>query len=384
MSIDLFQPYKIGKLEIRNRFVRSPCGDTWADDFGNVTVDSLSYYGKLASGGVGLIEAGNAAISKHAHVPPRGGHWIDSDDKIPGWTKVTKLVHENGSKIALQISHCGGLSAYLRYRGNTLAVSDTPLLDERSPSPKIGQSHRVMTEEDIEAIIDAFAAAAKRSVEAGFDAINLHGVPGYLFGQFLSPLYNLRIDKWGGSPDKRRKFHIEVVSRVRQAIGPNIPIIIKMGIRERRKGGLPLEEGIEAARQMVVAGIDAIEVLGSPPPVPNSTNPHSWWGGTMGKPESAWGRDDAEALKRAVNVQTMLVGGIRSVGMCQSLVDNNITDMISLGCPLIREPDLINRWHSGDHKPARCITCDRCHGIAGSGQKLECGEEARIRDRFGI
>lgn len=382
MSVDLFKPYKIGKLELKNRFVRSPVGDTLADDAGKVTDESIAFYKKLAEGGVGLIEAGVTAISPHGLVPPRGGHLIDNDDKIPGFRKVTNAVHQTNAKIALQISHCGGSSDSLMYRGTALAVSSTPRLNRFAPAEKLGQPHRVMTGDEIEAIIEAFVDAAKRAVEAGFDAIELHGQPRYLFGQFLSPLFNMRTDKWGGNTVNRRRFHLEVIGRIRQAIGPDFPVTIKTALKER-DGGFTLEEGLEMCQQMVAVGLDGIEVSGIPDPIPGIQGPNAGWGARMGV-DYAWGRADAAALKRAVTVPVMLVGGIRSFELAQSIVDNGDADMISLACPLLREPELINRWQKGDRKPAKCITCDRCHGVTHSGQKVECGEEARLKDQSGI
>ena len=116
-----------------------------------------------------------------------------------------------------------------------------------------------MTEGEIEGIIDDFASAAARARQAGFDAVQLHGAHGYLMSQFLSPLFNLRSDRWGGSVENRRRFNLEVIRKVRQAIGADFPFIIKFGVQDDKEGGLPLSEGVETAWQMVKAGIDAIQ-----------------------------------------------------------------------------------------------------------------------------
>jgi 2,4-dienoyl-CoA reductase-like NADH-dependent reductase (Old Yellow Enzyme family) len=229
-----------------------------------------------------------------------------------------------------------------------------------------------MTEEDIETIIADFAAAARRGVEAGFDAIQLHGAHGYLMSQFISPLTNFRTDRWGGSPENRRRFHLEVVSRIRQAIGAHFPLLIKFGVQDDREGGLLLSEGIETARLMVACGIQAIEVSAGIGSSAQATK--------EGEPERPYFRQRATAIKQAVTVPVIVVGGIRSLAMAQSMVDSGDADLISMCRPFIRQPDLIARWQRGEATAAACISCNKCFPIVRRGEPLECGEERRLRE----
>jgi len=172
---------------------------------------------------------------------------------IPGWKPIIKEAHDHGSKIAMQIVH-GGINAG-NFTGKDVslcAVSVIPKLSART--------HHEMTDEEIEGIMADFVAAGVRVREAGFDAVQLHGAHGYLFSQFASTLFNNRTDKWGGSPENRRRFHLEVISRLRKTLGPDYPILIKFGVQDDREGGLTLAEGLETCRQMVKAGISSIEV----------------------------------------------------------------------------------------------------------------------------
>ena len=251
MSIDLFKPCRIGKLELRNRLVRSATWDATADSSGAVTDNSMALYRALGQGGIGLIITGYAFISPLGQAAPKqyGAH---TDDMIPGLRKLAEVAHQDGAKIALQIVHAGINSTYLHRQGITgLAVSKIDA---------IKRPHREMTDEEIEAIPSDFAAAALRGREAGFDAVQLHGAHGYLMSQFVSPLYNLRNDRWGGNAEKRRRFHLEVIKKVRQAVGDDFPMMIKFGVQDDKEGGLSLSEGVETARQMAEKGIDAIEV----------------------------------------------------------------------------------------------------------------------------
>jgi 2,4-dienoyl-CoA reductase-like NADH-dependent reductase (Old Yellow Enzyme family) len=363
MSINLFEPYKIGRLELKNRFVRSATWDATADSSGAVTKKSVALYRQLGQGGVGLIVSGYAFISPLGQAV-FGQYGAHTDDMIPGLRRLVQAVHQGGAKIALQIVHAGISSDYLYRQGITpLAVSSMP---------QSNRPHRQMTEEEIETIIADFAAAARRGVEAGFDAVQLHGAHGYLMSQFISPLTNFRNDRWGGRPENRRRFHLEVVSRVRQALGAHFPLLIKFGVQDDREGGLPLSEGIKTAGLMVARGIDAIEVSAGLGSSAQATK--------EGDPERAYFRERAAAVKQAVTVPVIVVGGIRSLKMAQDIVNSGDADLISMCRPFIRQPDLIARWQRGEATAAACISCNKCFPIVRRGEPLECGEERRLRE----
>jgi 2,4-dienoyl-CoA reductase-like NADH-dependent reductase (Old Yellow Enzyme family) len=232
-SVKLFEPFSIGKMELRNCFIRSGTWDATADGLGAVTDNSVALYQALGQGRIGLIVTGFVFVSSHRQsVPAQYG--IHNDDMIPGLSRLVQAVHEGGGKIALQIAHAGTNSPYLRARGTvSMAVSAMPELDT---------PHREMTGEEIERIISDFVAAAVRGRDAGFDAIQLHGAHGYLMSQFLSPRFNRRTDKWGGSPEKRRTFQLEIIQRVRRAIGADFPLMVKFGVEDDWNGGLTLRK----------------------------------------------------------------------------------------------------------------------------------------------
>ncbi len=358
MSIDLFAPYRIRDLKMKNRFMRSATWDGTADAAGGVTDASVALYRELGKGHIGLIVTGHAFVSLSGQAGP-GQYGIYSDELIPGLRRLTEAVHQNGGAIAVQIAHAGINSAYLESKGNpALAVSASP----ETPRP-----HREMTGEDIEAIIAEFEAAAQRAVDAGFDAVQLHGAHGYLMSQFLSPLTNHRTDKWGGTPENRHRFHREVVRRVRRKVGKDFPLLIKFGVKDDQEGGLAIEEGLEAARQMVAGGIDGIEVSGG-------------IGMTSVAKGEAYFRDRAAAVKRRVSVPVMAVAGIRSIATAQDIVDSGDADMISMSRPFIREPGLIARWDSDAREAAKCVSCSRCFVFPRRGLPLQCGQEHRVPD----
>ena len=363
MSINLFESCKVGNLELRNRFVRSATWDGSADANGAVTDNSVSIYRALGEGGVGLIISGYAFVSGHGQANP-GQYGVHNDDMIPGLRRMAEVAHEGGAGIALQIVHAGINSGYLSKKGIE------PLAMSRMPG--YNWSHREMTGADIEGIIDDFATAAVRAREAGFDAVQLHGAHAYLMSQIESPIFNRRTDQWGGNAENRRRFHLEVIRKIRQAIGDDYPLMIKFGIQDDREGGLSLEEGLETAKQMVAKGIDAIEVsagVGNAAPAVKESDPERWYF-----------QERTAALKQLVSVPVIAVGGMRSLELSQTIVDGGDADMISLCRPFIREPGLVKRWEGGDKKPARCISCNRCFGVIARGIPMQCGEELRLRE----
>ncbi len=363
MSTDLFEPYRIARLELRNHLMRSATWDATADSSGAVTDNSAALYRKLGQGGVGLVVSGYAFISPLGQAT-HGQYGVHTDNMIPGLHRLVQVAHQGGAKIALQIVHAGINSPYLRREGIIpLAVSRMP---------EISNAHREMTDEEIEAILSEFASAAVRAREAGFDAVQLHGAHGYLMSQFLSPLYNLRSDRWGGSGENRRRFHLEVIQKVRQAIGADFPLMIKFGVQDDREGGLSFNEGLETVRQMVEKGIDAIEISAGVGQSAQATK--------EGNPERAYFRERAAAVKRAVTVPVMVVGGIRSLETAKDIVSSGDADLISMCRPFIREPGLVARWERGEEEPAKCISCNKCMAIARKGEPLECGEERRLRE----
>ena len=358
----VFEPMKIGGLELVNRFARSATWDAAADDSGVVTEASLALYRELGRGRIGLIFSGFAYVSRiqKAAIQQYGIH---DDAMIPRLRRMVDAARVDGSKIAVQIGGSGiQLGLLPPWEGEMHVAVST--------RPEVERPHREMTDGEIEATIEDFVAAAVRGREAGFDAVQFHGAHGYLMSQFQSPLSNRRGDRWGGSPENRRRFHLEVVRRTRQAIGDDFPLMIKYGVKDASDRGLSLEEGIETARQIVAAGLDAIEVstgIGDVvPTVPKGGEVTPY-------------REFAVAVGRVVDVPVMTVAGIRRLATAEDIVASGDADMVALCRPLIREPGLVARWQDGETAPGTCISCNRCLTVAAGGVPLECGEDRRLR-----
>jgi 2,4-dienoyl-CoA reductase-like NADH-dependent reductase (Old Yellow Enzyme family) len=360
----LFQPIAIDGVEMRNRFLRSATWDRTGTDDGAVTDASVRIIEDLARGGVGLIVTGYAFVSEQGKAAVRQ-LGISHDRHVKGLSRLARAAHEHGARIAVQVAH-GGANLGLLGRAGRVALAPSRI--EGHP-----QSHREATSDEIQQIVHDFAAAAARGREAGFDAVQLHGAHGYLLSQFLSPRTNHRTDEWGGSPERRRRFLVEVVRAVRHAVGEGYPVWMKMGLRDYSDDGLELDEGLQALRALIADGLSAVEVS-------SGFGARSARTARPGDEEDPYFREEGAAAKGAVDVPVMLVGGIRSLGMAEDILNSWHADMISICRPLIREPHLIARWQRGDTAPSKCISCNKCLAAGVKGEPLRCEEERLLRE----
>ena len=356
----LFEETEINGMKLANRFVRSATWEGMAADDGAVTPKLNDCMVKLAEGGVGLI------ISSHTYVHPRGqaGPWqlgVCKDELIPGLKTMTDAVHEKGGKIVMQLAHAG-------YFASPKLIGQTPLTP--SAVEGIAKSPRQeMTVAEIKEIVAAFARGAERAKEAGFDGVQIHSAHGYLLSQFLSPAFNKRTDEYGGDIHNRAKIHTEVLQAIRDAIGTDYPVLIKMNSQDFIDGGLSLEDSVQVGKMMAEGGINAIEISGGMLHNPKSSPSRV---GINNEEKEAYFREEAEAFRAKIDVPLILVGGNRSYQVAERLVDEGAVDYISLCRPFIREPGLIKRWKSGDLRKATCISDNKCFGPARKGEGVYC------------
>ena len=370
MSI-LFEPYRIGAMEIKNRFVRSATYFGLSDEDGYVGERSVELMRTLARNEVGLIVTGYAFVARNGQVfADMNG--IDADEQIPGYRRMTEAVHDVDGRVVLQIAHGGvGANAAARRRGTRLAVS----LADRLPSD--GTPPREMTDGEIEEIIEAFGHSARRAEEAGFDGVQIHGAHGYLVTQFLSPSSNRREDRWGGSFENRMRFVVEVTRAMRRQVDDDFPVMIKLGCRDYLDDGecMTIEEGAQVAAALEREGMAMIEVS------------HGMGGrtfrrqtsGKQGAPiQEAYLVPDARVVRKATSLPLSVVGGMRSLQVMEQVVESGAADFVSICRPLIREPDLIQRWKAGDTRPADCVSCWACLKSDSDGRsEVRCRELER-------
>ncbi len=346
----LFSSGKIGNIEIKNRFVRSATGECLAEADGQVTDALVSAYAELAQGGVGLIVTGIAFV----HESGRSGYQmpgLHKDEMIPGWQRLVDQVHAHGAKIVPQLFHCG------RQMQADSAEEFPPIAPSPIPYKRSGITPKEMTDEQVWELIDAFAQGARRAKEAGFDGVQLHGAHGYLISQFLSPYSNRRTDQWGGSFENRQRFVREVYQRIREVVGQEYPVFIKMNVDDFVDGGLTLEETGKSANLLSELGMDAIEISGG---TLELSVRKCMVPGIKSMDQEAYFLSYAEAIKSEIGCPLILVGGMRTPALMEEILQRNQADFISLCRPFIREPDLVNKIQQGQREPVTCISCNKC------------------------
>jgi len=311
MSV-LFEPMQMGKMEIKNRFVRSATYDGLADRGGEVSERQIELYEALAGGGIGLIVSGLAPVHPSGKMSPTQNCIFD-DSFIPGLRRLTDAVHRHNARIAVQLFHAGRERARVDTKSqNNLAPS---VLED---DPYFRGPHHAATDGEIWEIVESFGQAARRAREAGFDAVQIHGAHAYLFSQFLSPFTNRREDAWGGPLENRLRLHREVYSRIRVKVGNDYPVLIKLGVEDGFAGGLAFVEGKLAAEEIAGLGFDALEVSsGLRGKGYNRTEFHT---GITREDREAYFRPWCAEIRRNVTVPIILVGGLRTFGVTEQIV----------------------------------------------------------------
>ena len=340
----LYTAGRIGSMEVRNRFVRSATAEYLSDERGAPVPELAKMYRAMAEGGVGLI------ITGHCYVHPGGRcrremGGIHEDALIEPWREVADAVHQAGTKIAMQINHGGRQCLADAVDGPLAAPSPIPLTDD-APRP-VGLSERA-----IEDLIHAFADAAGRVKEAGFDAVQIHSAHGYLISSFNSPASNWRRDAWGGTPSRRMRMLEEVSVAVRDVVGSEYPVFVKLGAVDFVRDGLAEKDGIEIIRHLADMGLDGVEISGG-------IGAESIRPGIRRPDQEAYFLPIARKARAATDLPLILVGGMRSREVMESVLAEGSADFISLCRPLIREPDLPSRMMTGQEK-ATCISCNQC------------------------
>jgi 2,4-dienoyl-CoA reductase-like NADH-dependent reductase (Old Yellow Enzyme family) len=365
----MFENTEINKMRLSNRFVRSATWEGMAAEDGSCTAKLMGIVSRLAEGGVGLIITSHATVRKDGQAGP----WqlgIHKDEFISGLREMAREVHKHGSRIVVQLAHAG-FFANAKLSGQIpMAMSQ---VEGFAKAPR-----REMNAEDIQGIVASFSRAARRAKEAGCDGVQIHAAHGYLLSQSLSPVFNKRSDVYGGPVENRARFLLEVINGVRDAVGPDFPVLIKMNSQDFLEGGLTLEDSLKISTMLGDGGIDAIELSGGTF-FSGKLSPSR--GGIKSEDKEAYFREAAKLFKECLNVPLILVGGNRSFQLAEQLVNEGYADYISMSRPFIREPDLIKRWESGDLRKAKCLSDNQCFGPAMAGEGIYCVTEKKQKER---
>ncbi len=413
----LFSEGNIGKLAIRNRSVLVPMAVDMANFDGTPSEQITDYFVERARGGVGLLITGIVRVNS-----VHGGYLarqlsLSYNRHIAPFARMVECVHEHGAKIFPQLHHPGrqGLCVlaaatgpielvgrawpgFYKYLPRAFALAGKfpeiawPLMfkwpfppvmaPSRVMSRRYNQKTRAMMRWEIKRLEQDFVNAAARARLAGADGVELHASHGYLIQQFLSTQSNRRTDEYGGSLENRMRFILNIIEGIRTENGADFPICVRLTVDEfyREIGepgqGIELEEGVEMARRLERAGIDAIDVSSA------SYETFNWWMEPMSF-ECGWRKHLAAAVKSAVSIPVIAANLIRTPEQAEAQLADGIQDFIGLGRPLLADPYWVEKARSGRaDEITRCICCLRCieslEEKAMTGEPLECALNPRL------
>jgi 2,4-dienoyl-CoA reductase-like NADH-dependent reductase (Old Yellow Enzyme family)/thioredoxin reductase len=370
----LFEPGKIGKLEIKNRIIAAPLGmgfNFGTKPEGFVTDRLIAYNEARAKGGAGMIQLTTSAVDRpyaSSLLFGPGVLGLRTNDHIPGAQRMTKAIHAHGTKISFSLGFVGAIMARMVTR--------------KAPPPEYPEFYRVISAtgsrdqftgfvthtmeiDEIERITEAFGQAAVRGKEANFDAVWIHGAHGYLIHQFLSARTNHRTDQYGGSLENRARFAVGLIQRVRKAVGPDFPIYIRMNGDDHLEGGITVEDAQAFARLFVAAGVDALDISCGP------FETHQWQFPNMYMPYGTL-LPLAHAIKKVVDVPVIAVGRL-DVFTAEKALQEGMADFTMFGRPLMADPDLPNKAKAGKFDEIRdCIFCGFCQAAREAGSPASC------------
>ncbi|MBN1632003.1 MAG: FAD-binding protein, partial [Thermoleophilia bacterium] len=355
----LFTPLKVGSLTFKNRIESAPTSLAELSAEGYLTRDNIAYYKLKAKGGAAVVTVGESIV----HTPTGKSHpkQIPLDDKgvIPSLVECADAIHQYGALASIELSH-GGMEC------------DPVFLNGRNPigpsarTVDIGfrtaDAHTVEVEEMSEALMDeiaeAYAEAAATVKVAGFDMCMVHAAHGWLLAQFLSPLINRRTDKYGGTIENRARFPLMVLDRIRERVGKDFPIELRMGGSELAEGGYTIEDAVALAK-LVESKVDLLHVsAGAHYFVDTMTIMHP----SMFLPHGC-NVYLAEAVKKAVSIPVTTVGGLSDPVQMEEIIANGRADVIAIARGLLADPEIPNKAKRGrDDEIVHCLRCFECIG----------------------
>ena len=381
-----------------NRVFRSSIAGRFDGYEGSGSQTRINWEARFARSGVGAIISAWCGVDRRGFIIP-GYASIESDDRIPFWREVGDRVHEHGAKFILQLAHGG------RQRDMGGIEFDSGLSSTGKRDPLHGFPAERATKDDLQRVVRAFAAAAHRAREAGLDGVEIHGANGYLFTQFLSSAINDRDDEYGGPLENRARLLIETVRAIRESVGADFHLQVKISVREDAnaflfwlKRGNKLEESVEACRLVETAGADAIHVSAGST-FPHPLNPagdlplkdvRNNYDGLISSGSTAfrnyllyripvinwlmqrrWSRPagrvegmnlpESRAVKRAVSIPVLCTGGFQTASVVRQALADGDCDAVTIARPLIANPDLLAQWQAGHDRPERpCTFSNKC------------------------
>ena len=326
----LFEKLEAKNIDFKNRIIMPPMASAKADARGHVSQDILDYYNEKTKDKIF-----STVIVEHNFVDPLGkaSHnqmSISEDSDIDGLKKLAKTIKDNGSNAVVQISHAGSSASEDIIGESPLAPSSV-----KNPLKKDAELPRELTIDQIKEIEDKFADAALRVKKAGFDGVEIHSAHGYFLDQFLSPLTNKRSDEYGKDIDGRIKIHLEIIKKVREKVGEDYPIFLRLGAGDNLDGGLTKEDSVYAAKAFEKAGIDVLDISGGMC-MYFTDNQYAGFFDYLSKP-----------IYDAVDIPVILTGGVKTGKDIEEILNRDVCDLVGVGRSVFKD----SKWIEKEVKP---------------------------------
>mgnify|MGYP002543267041 CR=1 FL=1 len=368
----LFTPFKIGRMEVKNRIVMSPMGTLMANRDGTFSENEIAYYEERARGGTGMIICGQGYLNAELGQGVLGHAW-DHYHVVPAARGLTERLHAYGCKAVMQLSCGTGRNANEIHGKLPISASENTWVWD----PKV-KCH-ALTIEEIAEMMKLWEYSAGLVRDAGFDAIEVHAHVGYLVDQFLSPIWNKRTDEYGGSMENRCRFMVRILKGIREAVSPNFVVGARINGNDFVEGGNDQDACVEIAKYLepyvdyfnVSCGVYASAA-------------------TMIEPcyyDETWRRPFVEAIKHAVNVPIIAVNALRYTETAEKLLQEGVCDFVGMSRMHIADPYLVEKAKAGREDLIRkCLKCMNCNKSVVAGRNLHCainpvaGRETRFGD----
>jgi 2,4-dienoyl-CoA reductase-like NADH-dependent reductase (Old Yellow Enzyme family) len=315
----LFQPGRIGSLEVKNRIIFPPMITLYVTPEGGVTERLIDHYVERARGGAGLVVI-ESSYPRPSGYP--GRIYLNNDKLIPDLRRLVEAVHREGAKVICEINpHRGRADEY------------DPASASVVPHPFTGVIPRQLTVTDIKKLEEAFGEGVRRAKEAGYDGIMIHGGTGYLISEFLSPRTNKRTDEYGGDIRGRARFALELVKVTREVAGSDYPVIFRLTADERVEGGFGVKDAVSFCKMLQEERVDAVDITAGCQEMPEWVVPPMYW--TPG-----CNADLARVIKRELSIPVSVAGKINDPYVAEEILRKGKADFLDMGRTLIADPYL--------------------------------------------
>ena len=375
---ELFTPYRIGPIELRNRTIRSAAFEGMCEH-NSPSQELFDYHTAVARGGIGMTTVAYAAVCRSGLSFERQ-LWM-RPEIVPDLKKLTDAIHAEGAKASIQLGHCGNMS-HRRICG-CMPYGASRGFNLYSPT----FVHK-MNRREIDEVADAYGRAVELAIEAGFDAVEIHAGHGYLISQFLSPYTNHRRDEYGGSLENRMRFMRQCMESVVRAAKGRVAIFVKMNTRDGFKGGMEVEDSIKVAKELQKCGADALVLSGgfvsrAPMYVMRGQFPvrsivhympwSQWWlkagvilGGKIVSPTVPFKKlfflEDALRFRAALpDMPLVYVGGVTTRQDADKVIDSGF-QMLQMGRAVLEDTDFVNKMKADENHCSECEHSNFCIG----------------------